>query len=183
MNMMILRLTASGLPSGWLTPMQAACLYVREQVLWELGDTRTTLRGGVNARGERSRLAMAPIVAVTAKQADMALPLNNRLLFRRDGNRCLYCGRVMATAALTRDHVVPRCQGGADRWANVVTACRRCNGHKGGRTPEQAGMPLLAIPFAPNRYEWMFLANRHVIGDQMEYLAGRFSGKRSWMRA
>ena len=29
---------------------------------------------------------------------------------------------------------------------NSVTACQRCNNQKGNRTPEDANMPLLAIP-------------------------------------
>lgn len=75
---------------------------------------------------------------------------------------------------------MPRVQGGQDVWTNVVTACRRCNHRKGGNTPEQAHMSLLAIPFTPNQYEWMYLANRNILGDQMDYLKTRFSGRRSW---
>lgn len=63
---------------------------------------------------------------------------------------------------------------------NVVSACQRCNHFKGGRTPEQAGMELLAIPFEPNIFEFMYLANRKILGDQMAYLSSRFSGKRTW---
>jgi 5-methylcytosine-specific restriction endonuclease McrA len=107
--------------------------------------------------------------------------LCNRLLFRRDGHLCLYCGKPFGDRELTRDHVQPRVMGGDDSWTNVVAACRRCNQHKGGRTPEQAGMDLLAIPFTPNRFEWMYLANRTIRGDQMQYLQARFSGKRSWL--
>jgi 5-methylcytosine-specific restriction endonuclease McrA len=47
------------------------------------------------------------------------------------------------------DHVVPRSQGGLTTWENVVTACRECNHRKGGRTPEQANMLLLATPRQP----------------------------------
>jgi 5-methylcytosine-specific restriction endonuclease McrA len=63
----------------------------------------------------------------------------------RDRHLCRYCGvrvnwadRRGATAG-TYDHVDP--DGGND-IENVVVACRRCNGRKRDRTPEQAGMPL-----------------------------------------
>jgi len=62
-------------------------------------------------------------------------------VFERDGERCRYCG---AAEHLTVDHVVPRCQGGSDDPDNLVVACRSCNSRKGGRTPQEAGMELLA---------------------------------------
>jgi 5-methylcytosine-specific restriction endonuclease McrA len=34
---------------------------------------------------------------------------------------------------MTRDHIVPRCQGGEDTLENLQTLCTRCNGIKGGR--------------------------------------------------
>ena len=71
---------------------------------------------------------------------DYIPPLSNRTLFKRDAQICLYCGNRFMTADLSRDHVTPLSQGGADLWQNVVTACKRCNNHKAGRTPEQAGM-------------------------------------------
>jgi hypothetical protein len=64
---------------------------------------------------------------------------NYRQVFARDGLRCRYCG---ATQDLTIDHVVPRCLGGTDDADNLTVACRPCNGRKGGRTPEQAGMVI-----------------------------------------
>lgn len=66
-------------------------------------------------------------------------------LRRRDADTCMYCGKPGDTV----DHVVPRCQGGTNAWTNVVIACLSCNGHKAGRTPEQARMKLLREPFAP----------------------------------
>ncbi len=38
------------------------------------------------------------------------------------------------------------------------------------RTPEEAGMPLLFVPYTPNRYEFFVLANRRILFDQMAYL-------------
>ncbi len=68
-------------------------------------------------------------------------------IFRRDGERCVYCG---TTKNLTLDHVIPRSKGGVDSWENLVTACHSCNSKKGNRTPEEAGMPLLQKPFKPS---------------------------------
>ena len=40
-------------------------------------------------------------------------------------------------------------------------------------------MHLLAVPFAPNRHEFFYLANRDVLADQMEFLQSRFSANGS----
>ena len=36
-------------------------------------------------------------------------------------------------------------------------------------------MKLLAVPFAPNLFEWFYLSNRKVLIDQMDYLKTRFT--------
>ena len=74
------------------------------------------------------------------------------------------------TRDLSRDHVKPVARGGRDSWTNTVTACRRCNTRKGSRSPEQAGMPLLYVPYVPDRHEHFILRNRRILADQMEYL-------------
>ena len=71
---------------------------------------------------------------------------NRRVVFVRDAFRCQYCGVRVTLAAGTRDHVIPRCRGGADTLTNVVAACKACNSRKADRTPEEAGMALLAKP-------------------------------------
>ncbi len=80
-----------------------------------------------------------------------AVKLNRRNLFARDQNRCQYCGKRCPTSELSLDHVVPRSQGGTNSWENIVCACVRCNVKKGGRTPEQAHMKLIAPPARPRR--------------------------------
>ena len=75
---------------------------------------------------------------------------------------------------LSRDHIRPISQEGPDHWMNVVTACIRCNNHKAGRTPEAAGMELLAIPFVPTHAEYIYLQGRNILADQMEFLAAHF---------
>ncbi|NNJ09677.1 HNH endonuclease [Chloroflexales bacterium ZM16-3] len=79
----------------------------------------------------------------------LKLPCSRRGIFARDREICQYCGQQPGRASLTIDHVLPRSQGGATTWENVVTACRECNHRKGGRTPDQANMLLLAPPRQP----------------------------------
>jgi hypothetical protein len=92
----------------------------------------------------------------------------------RDAHLCLYCGERFGARDLSRDHVTPLSKGGLDIWNNVVTACKRCNNHKAGRTPEQAGMALLAVPFVPTHAEYVYLQGRRVLADQMEFLLAHF---------
>jgi 5-methylcytosine-specific restriction endonuclease McrA len=70
-------------------------------------------------------------------------------VWARDRGRCQYCGTPVARPEATFDHVVPRAQGGRTCWENVVIACVPCNQRKGGHTPEQARMRLLAGPVRP----------------------------------
>ncbi len=72
-----------------------------------------------------------------------------RLIYARDEGRCAYCGKLVAMAGATVDHVLPLSQGGHTTWENLVNCCPRCNQRKGDRTPEQAHMRLLFQPFTP----------------------------------
>jgi len=77
--------------------------------------------------------------------------LNRRNIFARDENHCQYCGKKYASSELSIDHVVPRSQSGKTTWDNVVCCCLQCNIRKGGRTPDQANMTLIAKPAKPRR--------------------------------
>ena len=92
----------------------------------------------------------------------------------------LHFGGQFSRGNLTRDHVLPISRGGDDKWENVVAACKRCNWLKDCQTPEEARMPLLAVPFRPNTYEWHYLAKERVLADQMEYLSQQFKAERDW---
>ncbi len=182
MSLAILRLDLAGQPRGWCSPEEAATSYSKGDISWGLGDPAITLRGGIQRiSGERSVLAIQPIIAVRGKvRGNFSITLNNRALFRRDQHMCLYCGKELHRSQLTRDHVLPVSRGGANLWANCVTACRRCNNRKGSRTPEEAHMPLLAVPFTPNPWEYTFLGRDRILGDQMDYLRQQFSNHRNW---
>ena len=178
----ILRTDAAGMPLEWIDFREAVKLHFLGQVAYTCGEPLFRLRGGVNARTNlRSSVTVHSIIATLgASQAvkrlsdDYTPPLNNRTLFQRDDHICLYCGEHFSNSALSRDHVRPISQGGPDVWTNVVTACVRCNTHKAGRTPEQAGMELLAIPFKPTHAEYIYLQGRNVLADQMEFLRAHF---------
>lgn len=174
--MQILTLTNGGLPVSWVSQNTAAALVYREMVTWGLGETKT-FRGGYNKSGVQSSLEIPSIIAVRgARVSNRVQPLlTNRMLFKRDNYCCLYCGEMFPEKVLTRDHVIPKGQGGADTWMNVVAACKSCNNVKGCRTPEQANMPLLAVPFVPNPFEVMYLSAKRIQKEQTEYLMSRFA--------
>jgi len=183
---LILRLDVTGQPVKWIPWQDAVCIYARDMVAWTAGEHVFSLHGGRSRlTGEQSAIKVNSIIAVRGEDKlahrRNVPPLTNRELFRRDHHMCLYCGREHHDDTLTRDHVKPISQGGRDHWLNVVTACRRCNTHKGGRTPEQAHMPLLAVPYVPNLAEYLYLRNRRILADQMEFLKSQFKQQnRHW---
>jgi 5-methylcytosine-specific restriction endonuclease McrA len=69
-------------------------------------------------------------------------------IFKRDGMKCIYLG-CESNKNLTLDHVIPRSRGGDNTWENLATCCSKCNGRKGDRTPEEAGMKMRQKPFKP----------------------------------
>ncbi len=163
----------AGKPMNWLGWQDVVTLMARDHVAWSAGDTIVTVRGGWDRHGQRSTCEIPAIIACKGRHQQWrnSPALTNPNLFRRDRHTCLYCARQAGPGVrLTRDHVIPRVQGGADCWENVVTACSRCNAHKGGRTPEQAGMPLLAVPYRPTWAEYLVLANSRILADQMDFL-------------
>ncbi len=171
----VLSLDSNGKILDWISWQDAVCLYVRDAVAWTLGDPCLTIHGGTSRMtGEQSIIILHPIVASRGHTRpgllDPAPTLTNIALFARDRNLCMYCGGPFHRSELTRDHVLPLSRGGRDGWENVVTACLGCNVRKGGRTPQQAGMPLLAVPYRPSWVEHLILSNRNILADQMEFL-------------
>lgn len=174
----VLRTDVAGMPLEWIDYREAVRLYHTQQVAYSCGSRLYSVFGGYSAlTGERSRIDVNSIIATAGTSQGLVYmrdkyvpPLNNRTLFKRDANLCLYCAMRFPTRDLTRDHITPLSQGGLDDWNNVATACRRCNNHKGGCTPEQAGMQLIAVPFSPTYAEYIYLKGRRVLADQMQYL-------------
>ena len=84
------------------------------------------------------------------KKRRAIIKFNKQNLFARDNFKCQYCKKSFKFGQLTYDHVIPRSRGGKTNWTNIVTACQACNGKKGSRTPEEAGMALRAAPRPPS---------------------------------
>lgn len=181
----ILKLDAGGLPVSWIRWQTAVTLYARERVRWEAGEERFTIHGGTCARtGQQSCIEIGSIIAVADKSRryEKGVPmLTNRTLFQRDRNLCLYCGLQFNPNELTRDHVLPASRGGESVWENCVTACERCNHRKADRTPEEANMKLLAVPYTPNLAEYLILSNRRILADQMQFLLS-YAGRKARLR-
>ena len=178
----LLGLDAHGRALDWMSWQDATCLYARGAVAWTLGDPCLEIHGGIcRASGEQSIVQLHPIIAARGHARPQAMDptpaLTNQALFARDQHLCLYCGREFHRSALTRDHVHPVSKGGRDIWENVVAACFHCNSRKGNRTPQQAGMPLLAVPFRPSWIEHLILSNRNILADQMAFLKAQLPKK------
>jgi hypothetical protein len=175
----VLQLDIQGTPQAWISTEQAATHLVSGSVAWAIGEVPLrTLRGGTNARsGQQSSLNIFPIIALSGvARIDLfeVMPTISRMkLFRRDRCTCAYCGQRFAESHLQCEHIHPESRGGAYSWMNLVTACAVCNGVKANRTPEEARMPLLYLPYVPSRFEDFLLEGRNIRADVHEWLASR----------
>lgn len=78
-------------------------------------------------------------------------------IFIRDNYTCQYCNKKHDLNTLTYDHVIPKSKWKDEKysptcWTNIVTACTMCNRKKGNRTPKEANMPLINLPYKPNKH-------------------------------
>ena len=175
----VLQLDLQGTPQAWISLEQAAIHAASGSVAWVDGaGPLATLRGGFNvARGRQSMIEVHPIIALAGASRrnlfDIVPAFAKAKLFRRDRFTCAYCGQRFAERDLSCDHVVPQSRGGGWTWMNLVTACAACNGRKADRTPEEARMPLLYLPYVPSRFEAFLLEGRHIRADVHEWLASR----------
>lgn len=184
----ILLLNANAEPLDFITYEDSAYYFASDKVLWSMGEYEVVLRGGTNAQtGKQSMLKMDTIIAIKNKVSPFSYmknspALSNEALFERDRNICAYCGHTHKRKELTRDHIIPTSKGGMDTWENVVAACKPCNSYKDNMTPEQAGMPLLYVPYTPSYHEHLILQNRNILADQLEFLMKKVpKHSRLWM--
>ncbi len=180
MHTHVLQLDIQGTPQAWITLEQAASHVARDAVAWVDGEgPLTTLRGGFNvARGCQSLIDVHPIMALHGASRvnlfDVVPAFAKEKLFRRDRMTCAYCGqRFQHERDLQCEHILPESRGGRWAWMNLVTACAACNGRKADRTPEEARMPLLYLPYVPTRFEDFLLEGRHIRADVHDWLAAR----------
>lgn len=174
----ILQLDVTGIPYQWITYENAATLYSKGRVAWTLGTDGYRIFGGTQRlTGSQSFMDLDTIIAVKEENNKRSRDYLFRVprpdattLFKRDKHLCGYCGNVFSDDDLTRDHIIPQCMNGLDSWMNLVTCCKSCNHRKADRTPEQANMKLLYVPYVPCRAEWLILQNRRILADQMSFL-------------
>lgn len=65
---------------------------------------------------------------------------NQRLrtaIYRREKQRCFYCGKKLHYGNRTLDHVLARAEGGGNGYRNVVACCVECNSGKGSMSGAQ----------------------------------------------
>jgi hypothetical protein len=175
----VLQLDIQRTPQAWISIEQAASHYATGSVAWEEGEgPLRTLRGGWNAViGRQSLMEIHPIIALSGASRvnlfDVTPSISKAKLLRRDRMTCAYCGQCFAERDLQCEHILPESRGGAWSWMNLVTACAWCNGRKADRTPEEAGMPLMYLPYVPSRFEDFLLAGRNIRADVHDWLAAR----------
>ncbi|MFL6698291.1 MAG: HNH endonuclease [Vitreoscilla sp.] len=175
----VLQLDIQGTPQAWISIEQAASHYATGSVAWEEGEgPLRTLRGGWNAViGRQSVMDIHPIIALSGASRvnlfDVTPSISKTKLLRRDRMTCAYCGQSFHERDLQCEHILPESRGGAWSWMNLVTACAWCNGRKADRTPEEARMPLMYLPYVPSRFEDFLLAGRNIRADVHDWLAAR----------
>ena len=175
----VLQLDIQGTPQAWISLEHAALHVATDAVAWVEGDRPlATLRGGFNvARARQSTIDVHPIIALHGASKvnlfDVVPVLGKAKLFRRDRMTCAYCGGRFAERELQCEHIVPESRGGKATWMNLVAACGPCNSRKADRTPEQARMPLVYLPYVPSRFEDFLLEGRNIRADVHEWLAAR----------
>jgi 5-methylcytosine-specific restriction endonuclease McrA len=151
--MAVLLLNASLQPLNVISHRRLVVLLTKERVAFV---DEAAEQAAAEALAERRLPADVVIVRLlrTIHVPRRLLRPNRRNLLLRDDHTCQYCGHVGPAAELTVDHVIPVSRGGsADRWENVVIACKKCNWRKSNRMPEEVGLHLRRKP-APLTQEY-----------------------------
>jgi hypothetical protein len=134
------------------------------------------------AHGEQSLMHLHPIIASTGHCRDHAIDpapaLTNTALFARDRSICPLLRQPLQPRRTDPRPCAADLQARPDEWENVVSACLACNLKKSNRTPQQANMPLLAVPYRPSWVEHLILSNRNILADQMEFLVNHLPRNR-----
>lgn len=177
----VLKLDIAGNPQDWISPQEAAGDIASGNVAWTLDPIVQRLHGGRSrVNGEQTFMDIPAIIATRGRPSfdpgsHVPALSSKTQLFMRDRYICAYCGDKFHRDELSRDHIHPVSRGGQNTWMNLVTACLRCNSHKGARTCEEANMKLLYVPYVPSLFEDFLLrrGQRTVLADQMDFLMAR----------
>lgn len=92
------------------------------------------------------------------RRPNQRVKFTKRTVLARDHHTCQYCG--IQTRDLTLDHIVPKTAGGETIWTNVVAACKKCNGSKGGRSLKDSGLKLTRPPREPRFLPYLRLVKQ-----------------------
>jgi hypothetical protein len=179
MQPQVLQLDVQGTPQAWITPQSAALHYATDAVAWEGGHSPLAVfRGGWNSiSGRQSEIVIQPIVALRGASRvnlfDNEPAITRAKIFKRDRYTCAYCALTFPEKSLQVEHIYPQSRGGASSWSNLVSSCAACNTAKAARSPEEARMPLVYLPYRPSRWEDFLLAGRNVRADVHDFLVAR----------
>ena len=154
--MPVLLLNASLQPMNVISRRRLVVLLTKERVAFLDDEVRRQVESELNQR----RLGEGVIVVRLLRNISIPrrmLHPNRRNILLRDDYTCQYCGQRGQAQELTIDHVVPVSRGGASTsWENQVVACRRCNGRKADRLPEEVNLRLARQP-RPVTHEYAHL--------------------------
>lgn len=187
--MKLLLVDRSGIPQGWISPKKAIKFYVKNEIIWELGETVAKFESANLKVSDRIVVEPKAIIGIKGSAQGllksghlMTGKVGRKMLFARDRWCCAYCGEKFPESTLTKEHIIPQSRGGDSGWMNLVTACLSCNTRKSNKTPEEARMSLLYVPYVPSKWEGMILENRMILGDQMDFLMARVpKNSRLWL--
>ncbi|MCB9134195.1 MAG: HNH endonuclease [Anaerolineales bacterium] len=149
----VLLLNASYEPLSVITHQRAVSLLLRERVE-PATDQILPIRGVTSIFHLPTVVRLRRYIQIPRH----GITWSKKAVLQRDGYCCIYCGVRpgdwqgnvrLSRREFTVDHILPRSRGGGDTWHNTACACQTCNQHKGNRTPEEAGMPLLWQPDVP----------------------------------
>ena len=139
--MTVLVLNTSYEPLHTISIKKAICLIVK-------GIAELEKASGKVWRSVNAEFILPSVIRLLAysKLPRRTTRLGKRNIIIRDENKCQYCMKKFSSAALTIDHIIPKCKGGTSKWENMVSACKRCNSKKADKTPEEADMILNKKP-------------------------------------
>ncbi len=176
MDAKILLIDQSGYPYKWVGFERAAYYLFKDAVSWVPTESSYLVQGGINAISQvRSTLKIPAILAI--KNAKVGSHLvgdkrkSSRAIFRRDSNRCAYCGGSFHDSLLTLDHIQPSSRGGDNSWINLISACFPCNNRKGNRTPVEAGLTLKFQPYTPSKAQYLDFTQPVKLDCQAEWIS------------
>jgi hypothetical protein len=129
-------------------------------------DESRHIKTGISREGATFKMPAPLIVRLLEfggiKIKNAEVKFSKEAVFQRDDYNCQYYHfddngkkyiHKCSKDEVTLDHVIPKCQGGADKeFTNTVTACWHCNIQiKKGRTPKEARLELVRKPTVPRR--------------------------------